>query len=131
MAAAVGALAAEGKARVDRLLLDGRPIAAAVTLRSGETAWTWKIAYDESHARASPGVQLMHDLTESLLADHDDRARGFLRHRRSSDDRSHVARAPCAGRSADRGATGAGGVCGRVPPGDSAPLRVRRGKDGA
>jgi CelD/BcsL family acetyltransferase involved in cellulose biosynthesis len=69
MAAAVSTLAAEGKARVDRLVLAGRPIAASVTLRSGNAAWAWKIAYDEAHARASPGVQLMHDLTESLLAD--------------------------------------------------------------
>jgi hypothetical protein len=69
MGGAVAALAAEGKARVDRLTAGGESIAAAITLRSGEAAWTWKIAYDEGHARASPGVQLMHDLTEALLAD--------------------------------------------------------------
>jgi len=65
---AVTTLASEGKARVDRLLLNGRAIAAAVTLRSGNTAWCWKIAYSEGLARFSPGVQLMLDLTDSLLA---------------------------------------------------------------
>jgi hypothetical protein len=66
---AVQGLAAEGKARIDRLRLDGAAVAAVVTLRSGDTAWTWKIAYDEEFARASPGVQLMLDLTGMLLDD--------------------------------------------------------------
>ena len=66
---AIDELAAQGKARIDRLRIGGRTIAAAVTLRSGDKAWTWKIAYDEEFARASPGVQLMLEATESLLAD--------------------------------------------------------------
>ncbi len=66
---AVSALAVEGKASVTQLALDGRAIAALVTLRSGDTAWCWKIAYDESLSRASPGVQLLLDATESILAD--------------------------------------------------------------
>jgi hypothetical protein len=66
---AVADLAAEGKARVDLLKLDGRAIAAAIVLRSGDRAWFWKIAYDETFARFSPGVQLALDLTESLKAD--------------------------------------------------------------
>jgi CelD/BcsL family acetyltransferase involved in cellulose biosynthesis len=66
---ALAALAADGKARIDRLRVAGRTVAAAVTLRSGDRAWTWKIAYDEDFARASPGVQLMLDLTEALIAD--------------------------------------------------------------
>jgi CelD/BcsL family acetyltransferase involved in cellulose biosynthesis len=65
---AVTGLAAEGKARIDRLHLDGKPIAATITLSSGDTAWCWKIAYDEGFARSSPGVQLLCELTESLLA---------------------------------------------------------------
>ena len=69
MAAAVAGLAGEGKARVDRLLVDARPIAAAVTLKSGTTAWEWKIAYDETFARFSPGFQLLLDVTEGLLGD--------------------------------------------------------------
>jgi hypothetical protein len=65
---AVAGLAAEGKARVDRLFHDGKPIAATITLSSGDTAWGWKISYDEGLARFSPGVQLLCGLTESLLA---------------------------------------------------------------
>jgi CelD/BcsL family acetyltransferase involved in cellulose biosynthesis len=67
--AAVGALAADGYARVDRLMLNGNAIAAAVTLRSGDTGWCWKIAYNEGVARFSPGVQLMLELTERVLAE--------------------------------------------------------------
>lgn len=66
---AVEALAAQGGVRVDRLMQDERTLAATVTLRTGDTAWLWKIAYDETVARASPGVQLTLDVTESLLAD--------------------------------------------------------------
>ncbi|MCX7313648.1 MAG: GNAT family N-acetyltransferase [Hyphomicrobiales bacterium] len=65
---AVIGLAAEGKARIDRLVLNGAAIAATLTLSSGDTAWCWKIAYNEELARSSPGVQLICDLTESLLA---------------------------------------------------------------
>jgi len=66
---AVTGLAAEGKARGARLVLDEHPIAAALTLSSGGAAWFWKIAYDEGVARASPGVQLALDLTAAFLAD--------------------------------------------------------------
>lgn len=67
--AAVAALAAEHKAEIDRILLDGLPIAAAITLRSGDGAWLWKIAYDEAQARFSPGVMLTALVTERLAAD--------------------------------------------------------------
>jgi CelD/BcsL family acetyltransferase involved in cellulose biosynthesis len=40
-----------------------------VTLRSGASAWGWKIAYDEDFARFSPGVQLLLDVTQGLLDD--------------------------------------------------------------
>lgn len=66
---AVTALAAEGKAQVARLCLEEEAIAGLVTLRSGGNAWCWKIAYDEQYARASPGVQILLDATESLLGD--------------------------------------------------------------
>jgi CelD/BcsL family acetyltransferase involved in cellulose biosynthesis len=66
---AVTGLARAGKARIDRLFAGGRPIAALVTLQSGATAWCWKIAYDESFARFSPGVQLLIDVTRGLLDD--------------------------------------------------------------
>ena len=63
---ALPALAAEGKIAIHRLLLDGRPIAAAITLHSGDTAWYWKTAYDENFARFAPGVLLSAALTEEL-----------------------------------------------------------------
>jgi CelD/BcsL family acetyltransferase involved in cellulose biosynthesis len=61
----VTGLAGDGNARIDRLRVAGQTIAATVTLRSGASAWTWKIAYDEAFARVSPGVQAMLELTES------------------------------------------------------------------
>ena len=66
---AVTALAAEHKARIDLLELGSTPVAAAITLFSGDRAWFWKIAYDEDYARFSPGVQLALDLTEELGRD--------------------------------------------------------------
>ena len=69
MEQAVAELAREQKAQVARLTLAGQPIAALVILRSGDTAWCWKIAYDEAYARASPGVQLILEATRALLAD--------------------------------------------------------------
>jgi CelD/BcsL family acetyltransferase involved in cellulose biosynthesis len=69
--AAVEGLAMEGKASVERILLDGRAIAAAIVLRSGRCAWFWKIAYDETYARFSPGVMLSVVLTDDLLEDAD------------------------------------------------------------
>jgi CelD/BcsL family acetyltransferase involved in cellulose biosynthesis len=66
---AVGALAAEGKVQIDRLVVDAYPIAVMVTLRSGASVWCWKTAYDEKFSRASPGVQLLLDVTQVLLDD--------------------------------------------------------------
>ena len=63
---ALPTLAEEGKVAIHRLLLDGRAIAAAITLHSGDTAWYWKTAYDENFARFAPGVLLSAALTEEL-----------------------------------------------------------------
>lgn len=67
--AAVSELAAEGKVSVDRILVDGRAIAATIILHSGTNAWFWKIAYDEAFARFSPGVMLSVVVTDELLED--------------------------------------------------------------
>jgi CelD/BcsL family acetyltransferase involved in cellulose biosynthesis len=69
IAAAVAGLAAHGKAVIDRLLVDGRAIAATITLRSGDAAWFWKIVYDENFAQYSPGVMLTVAVTEDLVDD--------------------------------------------------------------
>ena len=65
---AVTALAGRGQARVDRMQLGGQAIAAAITLKSGDTGWFWKIAYNEGVARFSPGVQLVYEMTPELAA---------------------------------------------------------------
>ena len=69
MTAAVAALAAEGRAQIVRLCVDGDALAAVVILRSGGSAWCWKIAYNERRARFSPGVQVILDATAMLLTD--------------------------------------------------------------
>ncbi len=66
MKAATHALGAEGKVAINRVLLDGRAIAATITLKSGDGAWYWKTAYDETLARFAPGVLLSAALTEDL-----------------------------------------------------------------
>ena len=63
---AVTELAGQGKAQVVRLRVGDRAVAAGIVLRSGDTAWFWKIAYDESFARLSPGVQLVLDLSQGI-----------------------------------------------------------------
>ena len=69
MREAVRNLSASGQVRIDRLTVDGRSVAITIVLRSGDTVWGWKTAYDERYGRFSPGVQLMCRLTEALLAD--------------------------------------------------------------
>ncbi len=66
MKTAVRALGAEGKVAINRILLDGRAVAAAITLKSGDSAWYWKTAYDEKLARFAPGVLVSAALTEDL-----------------------------------------------------------------
>lgn len=63
---ALPALAAEAKVAINRLLLDGHPIAAAITLFSGDAAWYWKTTYDENFSRFAPGILLSAALTEEL-----------------------------------------------------------------
>jgi CelD/BcsL family acetyltransferase involved in cellulose biosynthesis len=69
MEAAVTGLGGEAKARIAGLYLDDRAIASLLLLQSKDTVWTWKIAYDEAFARASPGVQIMLHATTALLED--------------------------------------------------------------
>jgi len=66
---ALHGLAHEGKVAINRILVDGGAVAAGITLRSGDAAWFWKIAYDERFARYSPGVLVTLALTENLLDD--------------------------------------------------------------
>lgn len=61
--------AGDGEVAIDAIRLDGRPIAMLVCFRSGDLAVTWKIAHDEAFARFSPGVQVMLDASDRMLAD--------------------------------------------------------------
>src|SRR5580704_10683259 len=69
ISAAVGGLAAAGKVAVNRIFIDGRAIAVTITLRNADTAWFWKIVYDENFAQYSPGVVLTLAVTEDLVED--------------------------------------------------------------
>ncbi|SFL40992.1 GNAT family N-acetyltransferase [Methylobacterium pseudosasicola] len=61
-------LGAEGRVRVARLRRDGRILASAILPLTGPEAWVLKIAHDEADPEAAPGVQLIHRLTEAVLA---------------------------------------------------------------
>jgi CelD/BcsL family acetyltransferase involved in cellulose biosynthesis len=67
--AAMRGLAAERKVAIDRILLGGRPVEVAITLRSGDGAWLWKAAHDEALARGGPGAMLAVSLTKELVND--------------------------------------------------------------
>jgi CelD/BcsL family acetyltransferase involved in cellulose biosynthesis len=62
-------LAERDMCRIHTLDLNGKAIASLVVLREGNTAYTWKTAYDETHAKWSPGSLLMLDVTTRLLDD--------------------------------------------------------------
>ena len=66
---AVANRADAGAVRIDSIDVDGSPIAMLVTFVGGETAFTWKIAYDETYARFSPGAQLMLEAAKAIFAD--------------------------------------------------------------
>jgi CelD/BcsL family acetyltransferase involved in cellulose biosynthesis len=69
MTSVVTGLAARGQATIHRLAVGDKAVAACITLRSGDGAWCWKIAYDEDYARFSPGAQLLVRVTVDLLSD--------------------------------------------------------------
>ncbi len=56
-------LSREGKCRVEALELDGVPVAMGIVLSFGSSSFLWKIAYDESKAPYSPGVQFTIEFT--------------------------------------------------------------------
>jgi len=62
-------LSARGAFEVTELMLDGRTIAAGLVIRQADRALFFKIAYDETLARLSIGVQLTLALTRAAIAD--------------------------------------------------------------
>lgn len=69
MRGVVAALAAQGGARIDRLRRDGRTLASMINFITRDQIWTLKISFDEAAARHSPGAQLIHRLTRSVIED--------------------------------------------------------------
>lgn len=67
--ASVAAFGARGTARIDRLRRGDTTLASAVTYVTGGTAWCLKISFAEAEARDSPGAQLVHRMTLSVIAD--------------------------------------------------------------
>src|SRR6202030_3752109 len=66
---AVQNMAATGAAEMATLSCGDTVVAAGVVLRHLRRAYFFKIAYDESAAKTSPGVQLTLDITRRLCAD--------------------------------------------------------------
>lgn len=55
-----------GFAAIDTLLLDGAPLAIKLSIRTGPTAFTPKIAYDERYRKLGPGMALEYLLIEEF-----------------------------------------------------------------
>ena len=62
-------LGRQGRCRIERLALDGAPIAMTVILSCGRTDYLWKIAYAEDLSRFSPGVLLVLEFSERQKRD--------------------------------------------------------------
>ena len=57
-----------GFAALDSLLFEGKPIAMKLSIRTGPTAFTPKIAYDESFKKLGPGMALEYLLVQDFYA---------------------------------------------------------------
>jgi hypothetical protein len=66
---ALGSLGRDGALRFWKLSLDGQSIAMLFATVMGGTAWLGKIAHDETFAKYSPGVLIILDATQALMAD--------------------------------------------------------------
>jgi hypothetical protein len=61
-------MAREGKCRVARVTLAGRPLAMGIVIESQGRAYFWKIAFDEEYRAQAPGIHLLYELTRELSA---------------------------------------------------------------
>ncbi|MCV6547722.1 MAG: GNAT family N-acetyltransferase [Cohaesibacter sp.] len=62
-------MAADGRAQIDDVRLDGEVIASLISLRAGRGLFTWKIAFDPAYAKYSAGGQIMLHVTRKALQD--------------------------------------------------------------
>lgn len=69
MKEALPAMVRDGAAQIVTLTSGDKVVAAGVLLRHARRAYFFKIAYDESFAKSSPGVQLTLDITRAMCAD--------------------------------------------------------------
>ncbi len=60
-------LAQSGQCRIARLALNGQSVASGILIESGGHSFWWKIAYDETYARMSPGALLAFDLSKAQI----------------------------------------------------------------
>jgi CelD/BcsL family acetyltransferase involved in cellulose biosynthesis len=60
---------ARGQVLLQGLFLNGRPVAMLLSFLAGRGGFAFKIAYDETLAKYSPGVQMMLDILENLHTD--------------------------------------------------------------
>ena len=74
-------LAERQAASVAELQLNGEVIAAQVLMYCGDTAYTWKTAFDAAYAKHSPGTLLVDKITDELLAERRHQGDQFLRRR--------------------------------------------------
>jgi CelD/BcsL family acetyltransferase involved in cellulose biosynthesis len=65
----LASFARDGKLAIHLLELDGEALAVGLILHSGDRAFYWKTAYEESYAEYSPGLQLTLEL--SRVQQHD------------------------------------------------------------
>jgi hypothetical protein len=66
---AIAGAGARGEVAIHAIRLDGKAIAMLISFKAGDTAVTWKIAYDEALGRYSPGVHVMLAASEWWMAD--------------------------------------------------------------
>jgi hypothetical protein len=59
----LASFARDGKLAIHLLELDGEALAVGLILHSGDRAFYWKTAYEESYAEYSPGLQLTLELS--------------------------------------------------------------------
>ena len=56
------ACAEKGNARFGFMRVNGKPIAANLSVQYGRALWTLKVGYDDRYGRCSPGILLMHEM---------------------------------------------------------------------
>ena len=66
--AAVAALSEQGRVRIARLRQGDRLVASMVLPLAGRDAFVLKVAHDDTDPAAATGIQLVHRLTEAVLA---------------------------------------------------------------